>query len=83
MVDNKMQQFRLVFIHSLIERLLIISINNTMCAVLCHLAQHGVEALKPQKIVTAAINVNVHFVKPPKQVWHRQVVSQQKDARLL
>jgi hypothetical protein len=46
-----------------------------MRAALRHLAQHGVEALKPQKVVTPAVQVHGRNVKPAKHVWRRPVVS--------
>lgn len=46
-----------------------------MRAALRHLAEKGVEALKPQKITTKPVEIAGHLIKPPKEVWRRPVVS--------
>jgi hypothetical protein len=46
-----------------------------MRAALRHLAQKGVEALKPQKVTKAAVQIGSHIAQPAKQVWRRPIVS--------
>ena len=47
-----------------------------MRAALRHLAEKGIEALKPQKVTTKAVEVAGHYIaKPSKEVWRRPVVS--------
>ena len=46
-----------------------------MRAALRHLAKHGAEALKSQKIITQPKEVHGRIVKPAKEIWLRPVVS--------
>jgi hypothetical protein len=46
-----------------------------MRAALRHLCQHGIEALKPQKVMTEAVQVGSYIAKPSKEAWRRPVVS--------
>jgi hypothetical protein len=46
-----------------------------MRAALRHLCKKGVEALKPQQITKAAVQIGSHIAQPAKQVWRRPVVS--------
>jgi hypothetical protein len=45
-----------------------------MRSALRHLCQHGAEALKPQKVVTPAIQVGSFIAKPPREVWRRPLL---------
>lgn len=45
-----------------------------MRSALRHLCQHGVEALKPQKVTTPAIQVGSYIAKPPREVWRRPLL---------
>ena len=47
----------------------------TMRAALRHLCQHGVEALKPQKIATKAVEHGTLVAKPSREVWRRPLLS--------
>ena len=44
-----------------------------MRAALRHLAEHGIEALKPQKVLSKAAKQGMNIRSP--EVWHRPVVS--------
>lgn len=46
-----------------------------MRAALRHLCEKGVEALKPQKVTRAAVQIGDHVALPEKQIWRRPVVS--------
>ena len=46
-----------------------------MRAALRHLCEKGVEALKPQRVVTKAVQVGQYIAKPSRTVWRRPVVS--------
>ena len=46
-----------------------------MRAALRHLCNKGVEALKPQKVTTKAVQVADYVAKPSKEAWRRPVVS--------
>ncbi len=47
-----------------------------MRSALRSLVQHGVEALKPQRVETKAVQVGSQYIaKPSKMVWRRPVVS--------
>ena len=46
-----------------------------MRAALRHLCEKGAEALKPQKVTRAAVQIGDHVAQPPSEVWRRPIVS--------